>query len=41
MTSKEIADVLEVSVRTADREWAVAQVWLYRHLRPLPERSAL
>jgi RNA polymerase sigma factor (TIGR02999 family) len=41
MTSKEIAEVLEISERTVDREWAVAQVWLYRHLRPLPERSAL
>ena len=33
MTSKEIAEVLGIGERTVDREWAVAQAWLYGHMR--------
>lgn len=33
MTSKEIAEVLAIGERTVDREWAVAQAWLYGQLR--------
>jgi len=34
MTTKEIAEALGISQRTVDREWAVAQAWLYVRLRP-------
>jgi RNA polymerase sigma factor (TIGR02999 family) len=40
MTSKEIAEVLGIGERTVDREWAIAQAWLYGHMRRQPERSA-
>ena len=30
MTSREIAEVLGIGERTVDREWAIAQAWLYR-----------
>lgn len=40
MTSREIAEVLGISDRTVDREWAVAQVWLYRQMGPFAQRSA-
>ena len=33
MTSREIAEVLGIAERTVDREWAVAQAWLFRHMR--------
>jgi RNA polymerase sigma factor (TIGR02999 family) len=33
MTRKEIAEALDISERTAEREWAVAQTWLYERLR--------
>jgi RNA polymerase sigma-70 factor (ECF subfamily) len=33
MTSKEIAEVLGIGERTVDREWAVAQAWLYTHMQ--------
>ena len=33
MTSKEIAEVLGIGERTVDREWAVAQAWLYASMR--------
>ena len=33
MSSKEIAEVLGIGERTVDREWAVAQAWLYAHMR--------
>jgi RNA polymerase sigma factor (TIGR02999 family) len=36
MTSKEIAEVLEIGERTVDREWAIAQAWLYGHMRKRP-----
>ena len=36
MTSKEIAEVLEIGERTVDREWALAQAWLYARLRGQP-----
>jgi RNA polymerase sigma factor (TIGR02999 family) len=35
MSSKEIAEILEISERTVDREWAVAQAWLYARLRSI------
>jgi RNA polymerase sigma-70 factor (ECF subfamily) len=34
MSSQEVAEALEISVRTADREWAAARAWLYARLRP-------
>lgn len=34
MTEKEIADVLDVSTRTVQRDWAKARAWLYRDLYP-------
>jgi RNA polymerase sigma factor (TIGR02999 family) len=40
MTSKEIAEVLGIGERTVDREWAVAQAWLYGHMKSRPEQSA-
>jgi RNA polymerase sigma-70 factor, ECF subfamily len=36
MTSKEIAEVLEIGERTVEREWALAQAWLYGQLRGRP-----
>lgn len=33
MTSKEIAEVLDVGERTVEREWAAARAWLYTRLR--------
>jgi RNA polymerase sigma factor (TIGR02999 family) len=33
MNSKEIAEVLGISERTIDRQWAAAQTWLYARLR--------
>ena len=35
LTSKEIAAALHIGERTVDREWAAAQAWLYRRMRPL------
>jgi RNA polymerase sigma factor (TIGR02999 family) len=35
MSTQEVADALEISVRTVDREWAAAQAWLYSQMRPL------
>jgi len=40
MTSREIAEVLDIGERTVDREWAVAQAWLYGHLRPRTEKRS-
>jgi RNA polymerase sigma factor (TIGR02999 family) len=34
MTRREIAEALGLSERTAEREWAAAQTWLYDRLRP-------
>jgi RNA polymerase sigma factor (TIGR02999 family) len=34
MTRREIAEALDISERTAEREWAAAQAWLYDRLRP-------
>jgi RNA polymerase sigma factor (TIGR02999 family) len=39
MTSREIAEVLGIGERTVDREWAIAQAWLYRELRKPSEQS--
>jgi RNA polymerase sigma factor (TIGR02999 family) len=33
MTAKEIAEVLGIGERTVDREWALAQAWLYGQMR--------
>ena len=40
MTSREIAEALEISERTVDREWAIAQAWLYGHMRPRSEERS-
>ena len=34
LTTKEIAETLEISPRTVDREWGAAQTWLYARMRP-------
>jgi len=34
MTEEEIAEVLDVSTRTVQRDWAKARAWLYRDLYP-------
>jgi len=34
MTEKEIAEVLEVSARTVQRDWVKARAWLYNELYP-------
>lgn len=39
MTSKEIAEVLGIGERTVDREWAIAQAWLYRWMRQRPDNA--
>ena len=31
-TREETAEVLEVSVRTVERDWAKARGWLYQHM---------
>ena len=33
LTFRQIADVLEVSEKTVQRDWTVARAWLYQHLR--------
>jgi len=33
MTADEIAEVLEISDATVEREWMVARAWLYRALQ--------
>ena len=33
LTEEEIAEHLEISVRTVRRDWSVARAWLYRELR--------
>lgn len=37
MTQKEIADVLDVSTRTVQRDWVKARAWLYDKLYPKDE----
>lgn len=32
LTEKEIAEVLKIPLRTAQREWSLARAWLYREL---------
>lgn len=34
MTEDEVAEVLELSLRTVQRDWAKARAWLYRELYP-------
>ena len=34
LAEKEVADVLELSVRTVRRDWVKARAWLHRELRP-------
>jgi RNA polymerase sigma factor (TIGR02999 family) len=41
MTSREIAEVLGIGERTVDREWAIAQAWLYVELRERPQPPAV
>jgi len=33
LTIREVAESLELSERTADRQWAYAKAWLYRYIR--------
>jgi RNA polymerase sigma factor (TIGR02999 family) len=35
LNSREIAEALDVSERTVDREWAAAQAWMYTRLRSM------
>ena len=40
LTLEEIAEVLQVTVRTVSREWSVAKAWLYHELsQPSPDES--
>lgn len=39
LTNKEVADVLEVSLRTVEGEWSMARAWLSRALREDPPRA--
>lgn len=39
MTEEEVAEVLEVSPRTIQRDWAKARAWLYKELYPAVEGS--
>ena len=34
LKESEIADFLEVSVRTVERDWVKARAWLYHHMQP-------
>ena len=36
MTLEQSADVLAISLRTANRTWAFARAWLFRYLRECP-----
>jgi RNA polymerase sigma-70 factor (ECF subfamily) len=38
MTSREVAEVLDISERTVEREWAAARAWLYTRLRSMTEQ---
>ena len=40
MTEDEIAEVLGVTTRTVQRDWAKARAWLYKELYPDPEDDA-
>jgi DNA-directed RNA polymerase specialized sigma24 family protein len=33
LTSEEAADALQVSLATANRDWALARAWLFRRLK--------
>lgn len=37
MTEDEVADVLDLSTRTVQRDWKKARAWLYRELYPIDE----
>jgi DNA-directed RNA polymerase specialized sigma24 family protein len=34
LSVEEIARILEVSPRSVKRDWSLARIWLFRHLRP-------
>ncbi len=37
MTVQQAAATLEVSVRTAERDWTFARAWLHKEIAGLPE----
>ena len=39
LTIEETAEALSISVRTANRHWAYARAWLYRHLNGPPSTT--
>jgi RNA polymerase sigma factor (TIGR02999 family) len=39
LTTKEAAEVLNISVPTADRWWAYARAWLFREMREPPNKE--
>jgi len=40
LTEEEVAEVLKVSLRTAQQDWRLARLWLYRELRSEQENDA-
>jgi len=36
MLTSEIAEALAISVATVERDWSMARIWLYRHMRDSP-----
>jgi RNA polymerase sigma factor (TIGR02999 family) len=40
LTFDEIAAVLDVSTRTAKRDWALARLWLFKQMNRGPEEAA-
>lgn len=41
MSEEEVADVLDVTARTVQRDWAKARAWLYKELYPEAEEGGL
>jgi RNA polymerase sigma factor (TIGR02999 family) len=39
LSMEETAEVMGISLSTANRDWAVARAWLFRRLRGQPEKS--
>jgi RNA polymerase sigma factor (sigma-70 family) len=38
LTTEEIAEVMEISTATVEREWRTARAWLYSELNELKQR---
>jgi RNA polymerase sigma-70 factor (ECF subfamily) len=38
LTEEEVADVLNISLRTVKREWSAARAWLFAEMTPSPVR---